>query len=146
MPGEWNGDLKKNWTDFLIGCWKHWILNIFNILRCLDSVWRVSGWCFDWLWIFCQWFENGISSENWSIWIMLFNAAFPPYAHHNATHHIDFRVSGRCLEGVWVTLDTVWRVIMPNQLTKVQKASFWSAGSFTPSGFKLANIAEKMKM
>ena len=35
-----------------------------------------------------------------------------------------WRVSGRCLEGVWVTLDTVWRVIMPNQLTKVQKASF----------------------
>ena len=44
---------------------------------------------------------------------------------------LNFGVSVGCLEGVWkvsvgcwVTLDTVWRVIMPNQLTKVQKASF----------------------
>ena len=29
-------------------------------------------------------------------------------------------VSGRCLEGVWVTLDTVWEVLMPNQLIKFQ--------------------------
>ena len=44
---------------------------------------------------------------------------------------LNFGVSVGCLEGVWnvsggcwVTLDTVWRVIMPNQLTKVQKTSF----------------------
>ena len=44
---------------------------------------------------------------------------------------LNFGVSVGCLEGVWkvsggfrVTLDTVWGVIMPNQLTKVQKASF----------------------
>ena len=29
-------------------------------------------------------------------------------------------VSGRCLEGVWVTLDTVWEVLMPNQLIRFQ--------------------------
>ena len=113
---------QKIWPDFLIGCWKHWILNIFNKLKCLDSVWRVSvyhTWCFDLLCIYCQWFENGISSENWSIWIMLFNAAFPPYAHHNATHHIDVRASGRCLDGVWVTQDIVFWVLMPNQLIKL---------------------------
>ena len=27
-------------------------------------------------------------------------------------------VSGRCLEGVWVTLGTVWEVLVPNQLIK----------------------------
>ena len=35
-----------------------------------------------------------------------------------------WRVSVRCLEGVWVTLNTVWGVIMPNQLIKVHWASF----------------------
>ena len=30
------------------------------------------------------------------------------------------RVSARCLEGVWVTLDNVWEVLMPNQLIKFQ--------------------------
>ena len=31
-----------------------------------------------------------------------------------------WRVSKRCLEGVWMTLDTAWMVIMPNQLLKLQ--------------------------
>ena len=30
------------------------------------------------------------------------------------------RVSKRCPEGVWMTLDTAWMVIMPNQLLKLQ--------------------------
>ena len=30
------------------------------------------------------------------------------------------RVSERCLEDVWITLDTAWMVIMPNQLLKLQ--------------------------
>ena len=34
------------------------------------------------------------------------------------------KVSGRCLKGVWGTLDTVWGVIMSNQLKKIQTASF----------------------
>ena len=29
-------------------------------------------------------------------------------------------VSKRCLEGVWMTLDTAWILIMPNQLLKLQ--------------------------
>ena len=33
---------------------------------------------------------------------------------------IDLTVSGRCHEGVLVTLDTVWRVIIPNQLMKLR--------------------------
>ena len=33
-------------------------------------------------------------------------------------------VSGRCLEGLWVTLASVWEVIMTNQLIKVHWASF----------------------
>ena len=44
---------------------------------------------------------------------------------------LNFGVSVGCLEGVWkvsgrfrVTLDTVWGVIMPNQLIKVHWASF----------------------
>ena len=44
---------------------------------------------------------------------------------------LNFGVSVGCLEGVWkvsgvcwVILYTVWGVIVPNKLTKVQKASF----------------------
>ena len=45
-------------------------------------------------------------------------------------------VSERCLEGVWVTLGTVWKVLMPNQLIKVQRALYQSAGSFSPGGLR----------
>ena len=44
---------------------------------------------------------------------------------------LDFGVSVGCLDGVWkvswgvwVTLDTVWRMIVPNQLIKFQLVSF----------------------
>ena len=35
-------------------------------------------------------------------------------------HWSDLNVSGRCQEGVWMTLDTAWMVIMPNKLLKLQ--------------------------
>ena len=34
------------------------------------------------------------------------------------------KVSGRCLKGVWGTLDTVWGVIMSNQLMENQLEPF----------------------
>ena len=34
------------------------------------------------------------------------------------------KVSGRCLKGVWGTLDTVWGAIMSNQLIEVQLEPF----------------------
>ena len=33
-------------------------------------------------------------------------------------------VSGRCLEGVLATPNTVWVAVMPNQSIKIQEASF----------------------
>ena len=35
-----------------------------------------------------------------------------------------YEVSGRCLNGVWGTLDTVWGAIMSNQLMEVQLEPF----------------------
>ena len=49
--------------------------------------------------------------------------AFPTDALHKANidrFDGDREVSGRCQEGVCVTLNTAWGVIMPNQLIKIQ--------------------------
>ena len=42
------------------------------------------------------------------------------------------RVSGRCLEGVCVTLGTVWEVLMPNQLMNSNEHCFNQLVPFLP--------------
>ena len=68
-----------------------------------------------------------------SNFVMLWNYCLSPSA-INYAKNINHGVSGRCLEGVWVTLGTVWIVLMPNQFIKFQWILFQSAGFFIPSG------------
>ena len=84
-------------------------------------VWRVSGWCL----IdsgYCQDCIDGVAIDKNHFLSSYSTTAFPSDTLHNANINrwIDLAVSGRCQEGVWMTLDTAWMVIMPNILLKLQ--------------------------
>ena len=55
-----------------------------------------------------------------------------PQCHQQCQKIFNPRVSGRCLEGVCVTLGTVWEVLMPNQLMNSNEHCFNQLVPFLP--------------
>ena len=82
----------------------------------------MSGWCL----IdpgYCQDCIDGITIDKRHFVSLKSTTAFPTDALQNANiTRFDGvgKVSGRYQEGVWVTLNTAWRIIMPDRLMKLQ--------------------------
>ena len=93
------------------------------IEKCLEGVWRVSGWCLIYPG-YCQDSIDGKPIDKNRFVILYSTTALRTDALHSA--NIDrfdcvWKVSGRSLGVVRVTWNTTaWRVIMPNQLMKLK--------------------------
>ena len=61
--------------------------------------------------------EQQLTKNIWYHYIQLLPFLLMPFTTPTL---IDLTVSGRYQEGVWVTLNTAWRIIMPDQLMKLQ--------------------------
>ena len=84
---------------------------------CLEGVWMVS----DWSWILPRlyWWNN---NRQKTFCIIKINYCLSYFLQNANITRFDgvWKVSGRYQEGVWVTLNTAWRIIMPDQLMKLQ--------------------------
>ena len=98
-----------------------YVLGSEVIGQCLGGVWRVYGWCLIDL-RYCQDCIDGITIDKKYLVSLYSNTAFPTDALHNAINRFDgvWKVSGRYQGRVWITLNNAWRIIMPDQLIKLQ--------------------------